>query len=212
MLQEFVQQVEDTAQEVVDNIHTALPGKIVSYDPIKCIAKVKPIGRFLTPEDELMDYPIVTEVPVMFPFCSKVDTGIFFPVKPGDFCLLIISETELDEWRTNAISDATLRFDLTSGIAIPGLLKRGTRIAKEADSDNAVIISSKKTKVKVQIDKVETFVQDTLVTTINKGKIEIIGDVSIKGNVSCSGDVVANGKSLVHHTHTGVHGVTSAPN
>lgn len=31
-------------------------------------------------------------------------------------------------------------------------------------------------------------------------------------DVSGGGDVVASGKSLVNHTHTGVHGVTSPPN
>lgn len=212
MIQEFVQQIEETAQETVDNIHTALPGKVISYDAMKCTAKVKPIGRFLTPEDELMDYPIITDVPVMFPFCAKVEAGIFFPVTPGDFCLLVCSEAELDEWRTNAISDATLRFDLTSAIMIPGLLKKGTGFTKEADNDNAVIISSKETKIKAEKEKVETYVKNTLVTTVKKGQVEIIGDVNIKGNVTCTGDVVARGKSLVHHTHTGVHGGTSAPN
>lgn len=212
MLQEFAQQIEDTAQETIDNIHTALPGKIISFDSEKCTAKVKPIGRFLTPEDELMDYPIITEAPVMFPFCAKVEAGIFFPVKPGDFCMIIISETELDEWRTDSISDATLRFDLTSGIVIPGLLKSGTGFTKEADNDNSVIIASKQTRVKIGKEKVETYVKDALVTTVKKGEIEIIGDVSIKGNVNCTGDVVASSKSLVNHTHTGVHGGTTSPN
>lgn len=37
------------------------------------------------------------------------------------------------------------------------------------------------------------------------------GGVNINGNVTVSGDVVASGKSLVNHTHMGVHGETSAP-
>lgn len=37
------------------------------------------------------------------------------------------------------------------------------------------------------------------------------GGVNINGNVTVSGDVVASGKSLVNHTHKGVHGETSPP-
>jgi hypothetical protein len=37
------------------------------------------------------------------------------------------------------------------------------------------------------------------------------GGVNISGSVTVSGDVVASGKSLVNHTHMGVHGETSPP-
>jgi hypothetical protein len=37
------------------------------------------------------------------------------------------------------------------------------------------------------------------------------GGVNINGSVTASGDVVASGKSLVNHTHMGVHGETSPP-
>ena len=43
MLQEFTSEVEKTAKSVVDEIHTALPGEIVSYDGN--VASVKPIGK-----------------------------------------------------------------------------------------------------------------------------------------------------------------------
>lgn len=37
------------------------------------------------------------------------------------------------------------------------------------------------------------------------------GGVNINGSVTVSGDVVASGKSLVNHTHMGVHGETTPP-
>ena len=42
MMQEFTQQVEDTARAVLDEIHTALPGMIVSFNPGSGTATVKP--------------------------------------------------------------------------------------------------------------------------------------------------------------------------
>lgn len=41
--------------------------------------------------------------------------------------------------------------------------------------------------------------------------IKAPGGVNINGSVTVSGDVVASGKSLVNHTHMGVHGETSPP-
>lgn len=45
------------------------------------------------------------------------------------------------------------------------------------------------------------------------GAVNIVapGGVSIAGSVTVSGDVVASGKSLVNHTHMGVHGETTPP-
>ena len=45
------------------------------------------------------------------------------------------------------------------------------------------------------------------------GAVNIVapGGVNIAGSVTVSGDVVASGKSLVNHTHMGVHGETSPP-
>ena len=45
------------------------------------------------------------------------------------------------------------------------------------------------------------------------GAVNIVapGGVNIAGSVTVLGDVVASGKSLVNHTHMGVHGETSPP-
>jgi hypothetical protein len=52
------------------------------------------------------------------------------------------------------------------------------------------------------------FIELTQGGTVN---ITAPGGVNINGSVTVSGDVVASGKSLVNHTHMGVHGETSPP-
>lgn len=44
------------------------------------------------------------------------------------------------------------------------------------------------------------------------GNLVVTGSITVSGGVTAGGDVVAGGTSLQHHTHTGVHGGTSAPN
>lgn len=184
MMQEVAQEVENLAREVMEEIHTALPGKIVSFNAKSCVAKVKPIGRFTTQDDETMVFPVITDVPIVFPFCSSKNAGVFFPVKPGDSCLIIISEVELDEWRKSAESDAPLRFDLSSAVAIPGLMKKGNSLLSESCSNNAVIIASKDAKVMVSDTSVSVSFEDEKTFEVKDGKVKINGDLEVTGSVS----------------------------
>lgn len=177
MLQEFTSEVEKTAKSVVNEIHTALPGEIVSFDGN--VAAVKPLGNFITSDGAILEYPVITEAPVCFPQCTSGNVSICFPLKAGDSCLIIISEVELDAWRSGAKAEGSLRFDLTSGIVIPGLQKGMSETAKKAISENAVVVSNGSTTLKVKPN-----------------------GVFIEGSLNVTGDVRSGGISLKGHTHT----------
>lgn len=93
MIQEFVQSVKDTARKAVDNVHTAVPAVIISYDPASGMAVVQPKAKFKKPDGKTMDYPSVSGVPVVFP--QSQNATIAFPVKAGDGCLLVFAETAI---------------------------------------------------------------------------------------------------------------------
>lgn len=166
MLQEFSQQVEKTAKAAVNEIHTALPGEILSFNPAAGTATVKPAGKYITSGGVALKYPTITDVPVIFPFCQSAGIGMAFPVKKKDDCLIIISEVELDAWRSGAESDASLRFDLTSAVAVPGLLNGGGELFEKACSNDAVVIHAGAT---------ELMVKDS--------GVEITGDLKVKGTI-----------------------------
>ena len=46
MMQEFVQEIQNTIQRGLRGIHTAMPGQVVSFDAAKGIATVKPAMKF----------------------------------------------------------------------------------------------------------------------------------------------------------------------
>ena len=83
MLQEFTQQVEDTARAVMNEIHTALPGNVMSFSPSTGTATVKPEGKYVLSNGKKLDYPTITEVPVVFPYCQSGGVGVAFPVPEG---------------------------------------------------------------------------------------------------------------------------------
>lgn len=179
-------------------MHTAIPGRVVSFDPESCTATIQPVGKYVTSAGKKLDYPQVTEVPFCFPYCSSADVGIAFPVKAGDSCLLIFSEVELDEWRTGATADnkGNLKFDLTSAIAIPGLLRASTALTRQASESDAVVVGAGSTTLQVSATGVH-----------------VQGNLSVTGSISASGDVTGGGISLSGHHHTAPAdgGTTSVP-
>lgn len=175
MLQEFVQNVEDTARDVMEELHTAIPGKFVSYDPDTGMAEVKPYGVFRAPTGKNIEYPLLTEVPVILPQCPAVGVAIAFPIKKGDDCLLIISEQELDAWLYKEESDAELRFDLTSAIAIPGLSREKNSAMEEACKNGSLVLKCGSNKI-----------------SVSSTEIVISGNLKIDGNITATGTVTGN--------------------
>lgn len=186
MLQEFVEQVEKAARSVMEEMHTAIPGKITAFNAATGFATVKPYGTYTTDAGRKMAYPTVTEVPVVIPQSPINDAYIAFPISAGMDCLLIVSEQELDAWIGGGESENDIRFDLTSAVAIPGLFNKGSAALKEACSKKSIILQNGGTKL-----------------AVGKDGVEIVGNLTVKG------DVKAGNISLKNHIHAGVHGDTS---
>lgn len=141
MLQELTKEINKTAREAVNNAHTSIPGKILSIDPGTGRAAVQPYGKYVTSDNIKLDYPVLTDVPLVLPFSQASGCGIAFPIQPGDDCLVIFSEIGLDAWMSGAESEALLRFDLSSAVAIPGLIKESGSLISQANENHAVVIS-----------------------------------------------------------------------
>jgi cytoskeletal protein CcmA (bactofilin family) len=186
MMQEFVEQAKKLMADMVNQIHTALPGSIVSFDPEKGLATVLPTGKFRKPDGAMMDFPPISGVPVLFPQACAQGASIVFPIKEGDGCLLIISEQALDFWMYGSESKAGLKYDLTNCIAIPGLFATANPLIKEACGQDAIIIDRNGNRIMLSNDNI----------TI-KGNINSEGSVNSKGNISGEGNVEIKGDMQV---------------
>lgn len=184
MLQELAEEIENTARAVTEQIHTVLPGKIIEFNEKNCTVKANIYGKFITSNGEELEYPIITEAPLVFPFSAKGNVGLVFPVVPGDDCLILVSEIELDEWRTGAEAEGTLKFDLTSAVVLPGLVATNELI-KEATRKKSVIISNGNNKIVINNKEVE--VTGSNIKLVSDSVTVISRDFKVEGNITYTG-------------------------
>lgn len=162
----FTESIKNSTQKQIDEIHTSMPGVIQSYDINTGLANVKP-SLDMNIDGERVGIPIITGVPIIFPGGMAGDVSITWPIENGDECLLIFSESQIDEWLLEIESNDTRRFDLTDAIAIPGLSKKGYKALKDNPRD--LTIRYKKNYIKLG-DSIEI-----------KGNVHIIGQLTSTG-------------------------------
>jgi len=158
-MQEFTQEIKNMMLDRLRDVHTILPGKIVTFDPDKCEASILPYGKYKKPDGSMMDFPQLNEVPVYVMQGSEQTATVVYPVKPDDECLVLFTEQTLETWRTGAESHTDLRFDLSNATAIIGMFSKPNALIKEACDDDSLIIE--KDGERLRLKKGETYIRDT---------------------------------------------------
>ena len=197
---DLVEQVRGLVKYQLSGIHTAFPGKIVSYDPAKNQAVILPKMKLKKPDGEMLDYPQLTGVPVVGIQTMGQKTIIALPIKAGDGCLVVCAEQALDQWQYERDTGTNLKFDLTNAIAIPGLFVDASPVVQEACSGEAVILDNQGIRAAIRKDSIELTADGTKMTIQGDG-VTVIGNMRVQGKVTVTEDVEAAGVSLVNHTH-----------
>ncbi|EIV9539669.1 TPA: Gp138 family membrane-puncturing spike protein [Klebsiella pneumoniae] len=224
-LQETLERVKEKS---VANARTALPGVILSFDPDTvtcsvslCSKSSKPVPYEDISKTESMDFPLLVDLPVVFPRGGGVT--LTFPLAEGDECLVVFSDRCIDFWWQNGGVQELVDWrshDLSDAFVIPGPQSQAKKISG---------IST--TAAQLRTDDGTAFIEvsaggDITATTagnatINAPEIILNGNVTINGNLSqgmgenggtatmhgpvtVTNDVTAGGKSLMTHTHGGV--------
>ena len=103
---------EALKQEIFHSLHCALPGNIVSFDPDTQTASIQPAVKLGS-----LPYPVLTDVPVFMP--------VPFEINPGDACLVIFSDVDIDNWfETGTHCQMVLRL---SGSGSPRIRRMGDK-------------------------------------------------------------------------------------
>lgn len=206
MMQEMMDEIEGMAADKVNEIHTAMVGKIMSWDANKCRASIKPYGAYVCTdgdEKERLEYPLLTDVPAVLPGCRSV--GIAYPIKKGDDVLIIISENDYDEWLSGTDSDGDMRFDLSNSFFIPGPLNKSNSLLKEACNDNSVVIANGSTKFVVASDVVKVFSKANIAGELKVGgRLYVGGGFEIDGGGSSEDIVMKKNGNYVKVSTDGV--------
>lgn len=128
-------------QFLFDRIHTCLPGQVIKYDYQTSKAEVKPCLKQKFSDGTTCDLPVVVNVPVVWPRAGN--SMIHFPLKKDDYVLLVFCERSLDFWLSKGGTTEpgdVRQFDLTDGIAIPGLYPFSSS-SPATDNENVQIVS-----------------------------------------------------------------------
>mgnify|MGYP001767638139 CR=1 FL=1 len=132
------------------DLHTAMPGIVLSFDKNKQTAVVQPAVQKFFRGKGFVEIKQVMDVPVQFPRGGGF--VLTFPVAAGDECLLVFSERAIDHWfetgRTSPPSD-TRTHSLSDGFAIVGVSSLSKVI--QNFNDSAVELRSLNGAAKVQI-------------------------------------------------------------
>ena len=99
----------DSAQALMElirrmflEIHTCVPGEIISFDSNTQTAIVRGcIRNTIIGQDGTTSYiyqPEIRDVPVVFLYSQNSGFSFTYPIRPGDQCLLFFSERSYDNW------------------------------------------------------------------------------------------------------------------
>ena len=189
----------------LSEVNTCMPAKIVSYDYRTRKAKVKPSLNIQYNDDEIIEMPEISNVPVVHPSTSKA--SITLPISVGDNVWLIFSQRSLEEWLKNGNSttpDDPRQFDLTDAIAFLGANPFSTTCKAESADDLLIECNNSSITMK------PSSVIDIKATTINiqASNVNVSGKLSAQ-NIEASSNLkgataTIGSKDFAAHTHGGV--------
>lgn len=198
-LEEAIRTALDARQAKME---TCRPGYIVSFDPetMTCVVQTTIQAKQAAKDGtvSLVAHPLCLDCPCQFP--SGGGATLTFPVAPGDECAVIFSSRSLDAWHQSGGIQPPVEarmHDLSDGMVLLGFRSKprvlsgiSTTSTQMRSDDGATVIDLNPTA--------------QTVTVTAPGGITLAADVHITGELTTDGDTIAGGKSLEHHTHSGV--------
>jgi len=83
------EELQALKQNILSSLHCALPGTVVSFDAESQTAVIQPVVKRRA-EQRDVPLPLLRDVPVFMP--------VQFEVNPGDVCLVIFADCDIDAW------------------------------------------------------------------------------------------------------------------
>jgi hypothetical protein len=138
-------------------VHTSLPGTIVSYDAAKQTCSAQPsIQRKNTFTGDTFMIPVINNVPVIHPRSGKAI--IHLPLKAGDKVLLVFAERSIDLWKSAGGAphpQDTRKHQYSDAVAIPGLYPISEPLA--VPNPDALTILNDKARLELKSDSMSFF-------------------------------------------------------
>lgn len=166
-------------KRAMSQVHTSVPGVIISFDPATQTATVQSsVKKYATLEDTKQSVvaPQIVKCPVVVPHSQTAGFAVTTPVKAGDAVLLLFAETSIDNWQERGgpqepvESTVSRQHDITDCIALVGLSPAPSALPEYSVESIAMRDKSNKVGVEVWGDKIQERVQATN-TTMEESKV-----------------------------------------
>jgi len=181
---EFKDAIKEWIRKGGENIHVSMIGKIESYNPQTNRASITPVGTMTCPDWQELPFPTIHNVPIQYPCGNGGKSGVTFPIKQGDTCIIIFADHQIENFLSGEKSDDMRNHSMNDAYAIPTLF-----------SDSVPTLKSNPNDVCMFNDGALIVLKSSSMTI----KLTDGTNVSIGG-----GDLVVNGISVVHHVHGGI--------
>ena len=181
---EFKDAIKEWIRKGGENIHVSMIGKIESYNPQTNRASITPVGTMTCPDWQELPFPTIHNVPIQYPCGNGGKSGVTFPVKQGDTCIIIFADHQIENFLSGEKSDDMRNHSMNDAYAIPTLFSASVPTLKSNPDD---------------------------VCLFNNGSLAVLNEGTFKITLADGttatfggGDLVVNGISLVHHKHPGI--------
>ena len=114
------EEIRALKRDILASLHCALPGTVVSFDASSQTAVIQPAVRQKHAGREIT-LPLLRDVPVFMP--------VSFTVNPGDACLVIFADCDIDRWFETGeaeVPGSSRMHSLSDGFAFVGFRARGS--------------------------------------------------------------------------------------
>ncbi len=185
-----------------NQIWVAVPGTIRSFDPdtVTCVVDMAIISGINTSKEDNISFDRLdrdSEDYLSHGCAGSFPRGggctLTFPIKAGDECLVVFSQSNIDFWWQNGGSQLSLnqrRHDFSDAFVIPGPQSQAKKISNISP-----------TAAQLRTDDGSAFVEvsaggDVTATsggqiTLNAPQVTINGNVQVNGSLTATGDVKA---------------------
>jgi len=227
--------IQQGIKNYMKDVHTCLPGEIVSFDPETQLAEVQIVITRSFINGESQPLPLLVNVPVWFPRAGGFN--ITFPIAKNDECLVLFAERSLDRWikfsgnqsphdmRMHSLSDAICLVGMSSQPKVITDFDPANFQIRNEEHDQTFTMKPNK-DIKVVTGTVEINMLnaseiinmvapvavniDTPLTTLTgdlqvDGSINIDVDLDVLGDTTLSDIVTSNNKDI-SDTHLHAHG------
>lgn len=201
------------------DLHTCLPGIIVSFDSATQTASVQPAIQRIFTERGAVNLPVCVDVPVAFP--GGGNFVLTFPVQAGDECILWFGERAIDRWHIEGGTQLPAEYrlhDLSDGLAIVGLNSQPNKLVSFNPTDTELRNRARTMRVTMKpsglietVNAAGNYVLDAdgsmtvnapAGTTINSPQIVLNGNVTFHGDLTGTTGNGGNGNATIPGTVT----------